>query len=285
MAEGTAEVVASLQEEILAVYEEGLRLAGAAAGPGGTDGALADARALLTAAPSWRGLETTLRRTLDEQGAAERGRIPQAAADERRRIARELHDRLGYCLSLTQRQLELYDIRRVADPVAAEGSWETAQRALQDSMRHLRAVTCSLYERQPPQGLEAALRDFLRDAGTGGVPVTLHVHGDESWAPPRVLDESFLVLREAVRNALAHARSSSLRVSVDITPYELCGTVLDNGRGFDTTRQSRGSCGLASMAERTETLGGHLLCTSLIGVGTRIRLTVPLIGRGLGHVA
>jgi signal transduction histidine kinase len=216
---------------------------------------------------------------------AEQDRIQQAVAGERRRIARELHDRLGYCLSLTQRQMELYDIRRAGDPPAAEGHWEDAQQTLRDAMRHLRAVTSALYERQPPHGLDTALRDFLRDAGTGGVPVAVHVHGDESWVPPHVLDESFLVLREAVRNALAHARPRSLRVGVDITPYELCGTVLDNGRGFDTTRQPRGSCGLVAMAERAETLGGKLLCTSLIGVGTRIRLTVPLVGRGLGHAA
>ncbi|MFI0939787.1 sensor histidine kinase [Streptomyces sp. NPDC021020] len=287
MADGTAGLVASLQEEILAVYEDGLRLTGlaAAAGTGSADEVCADARDMLIASSSWRSLPTTLRRVLAERDAAEQGRISQAVADERRRIARELHDRMGYCLSMTQRQLELYDIRRSTDPAAAEGHWSGAWEALRDSMRHLRAVTCTLHSRPALHSLDAALRAYLQSADTADVTVTVHVNGDESWVPPRVVDESFLVLREAARNALAHATPRSLRISVDITPYELCGTVLDNGRGFDTTGPVRGSCGLASMTERADALGGRLLCTSLIEVGTRVRLTVPLTGHGVENIA
>lgn len=246
-----------------------------------------------TAMPAWQTLVTTLQHILavrtrvspeEHTGVAPSG-VPTALAEERRRIARDLHDRVGYGLSMTQRQLELHDMLRASDPPLAERHLEVAYKSVQDSMRHLRAVTSALHEHRPPPGLDAALRAYLRTADTGDSLVTLQIDGDEAGVPPEVLDECFVVLREAARNALSHARPRSLRITVDITPYELCGTVMDDGCGFDTTTSARGGLGLTSMTERTELLGGRLVCTSLIDVGTVIRLSVPLSGPSVEHVA
>ncbi len=355
VADETAGLISSLRKEILAAYEDRVRLTGAqtANNPDAMDRALADAHGILTeltralgagpaetgrtdgagggehtriaaaradpyeitesmsllfdavlsvvtpyipaepmAPHTWQALVTTLQRILavrmrasfaEHTGVAPSG-VPRALAEERRRIARELHDRMGYCLSMTQRQLELYDIRRASDPPVAEGHWEEAWEALQESMRHLRVVTSTLHDQQPPRSLDAALRAYLGAADTGDSLVGIQVSGDETWAPPRVLDECFLVLREAARNALAHARPRSLRITVAITPHELRGTVLDNGRGFDTTGTAREGFGLISMAERTELLGGQLALASVIDVGTVVRFAVPLRGRSVENI-
>lgn len=232
-----------------------------------------------------RTIATRVRASLAQHTGLLLNSVPRAQVEERRQIAKDLHDRMGHCLSTVQKQLELYDLHQVGDPPVAEGHWQGAWESLQESMRYLRAVTSRLHMQQPPRSLEAALRAYLEVAETGGAQVTVQVNGDETWASPKVLDECFLVLREAARNALSHARPRLLRIDVDITPYELRGTVVDNGCGFDPSTPVGGGLGLISMVTRAELLGGRLTFTSLVGEGTRIGFSVPLSGRPVEHIA
>lgn len=200
-------------------------------------------------------------------------------AAERQRIARELHDRMGYCLSMALRQLELYELHRGDETGVAEGYFRGAGDALRESMRCLRDVTTQLHPPARVGGLGEALRAYLESRGSGGTRVRVEVRGDEAWAPARVLDESFLVLREAACNALSHARPRTLSVDVTLTPDALRGTVTDDGRGFAAGAPGcGGGLGLAVMVERAELLGGRLTCASAPDEGTRVSLTVPLGG-------
>src|SRR6201986_184591 len=123
----------------------------------------------------------------------------QARADERRRIARELHDRVGEVLTVGLRQLDLDEIM---GPEIPEGQSAIAREALVEAMRRLRLVTSGLRD-EPGTSFEKALGDFLNRV-CADADVHLVVLGDETWASPEIIDEAFLIVREALRNALAH---------------------------------------------------------------------------------
>ncbi len=111
------------------------------------------------------------------------------------------------------------------------------------------------------------------------VAVRLQVNGDETWAPPAIRDESFLVIREAIRNALAHGDPGIVLIRVDIAPHEVRAWVEDDGSGFDITAQDSERGGLLSMRERSELMGGSISIMSKPGWGSQVELVVPLAGR------
>lgn len=206
-------------------------------------------------------------------------RVHQAHIDERRRIARDLHDRLGEGLSVALRQLEVYEI------VSGQGSPESQHRAgivkdaLTETMHRLRTVTSDLRQ-DSVTGLEKALISYIESAGPE-TDVRLQVSGDETWASSSVIDEAFLIIREAIRNALTHGAPRTILVRVAVAPHELRASVDDDGRGFIPAQGNLGPAGtgLASMGERTALLAGHLTVTSVPNRGTRVELLIPLSGR------
>lgn len=200
-------------------------------------------------------------------------RVHSARVEERRRLARELHDRVGESLTIGLRRLDLQEALGTEDPPD-----ETVSRdALVEAMRRLRVVTSDL--REPPvTNLEKALLDYL-DSVRADAEVQLHISGDETWAPPAVRDELFLILREALRNALTHAAPTLVLVGVEVSAQELSAWVIDNGCGFSQAlapENAASGTGLASMRERAVLVGGRLAVWSLPGHGTRVELHVPL---------
>jgi signal transduction histidine kinase len=199
-------------------------------------------------------------------------RVHRAQADERRRIARDLHDRVGEALSVGIRRLDLLDMTGPAKPPDRD---RIAREALVEAMHRIRAVTSDL--REPPvQSLEKALISYLESV-RADAEVRLRVSGDEVWAPPAVLDEVFLIVREAVRNALKHGNPRLVLIGVELSSPELTAWVIDDGGGFEPAQAAAGT-GLASMRERAALLGGRLMVSSMPRHGTRIELHVPLPG-------
>jgi signal transduction histidine kinase len=203
-------------------------------------------------------------------------RVHRAQVEERRRLARDLHDRVGEALAVGLRRLDLQEILGLAD---LSGQPTVPRDVLVEAMRRLRVVTSDL--REPPvTSLEKALMLHL-DSVRGDAEVRLHISGDEGWAPPAVLDEVFLILREALRNALTHAAPQLVLIGVEVSPEELSAWVIDDGRGFSPPPvaewAARGS-GLASMRERGALVGGQVVVSSMPAHGTRVELHVPLPG-------
>jgi signal transduction histidine kinase len=205
-------------------------------------------------------------------GASLIERDKRARSDERQRIARELHDRVGEALSVGLRRLELQEIYGAEGD---SGQDDLARDVLVDAMRRLRTVMSGLRE-VPVRGLEEAFTEYL-DSVQADAEVQLHISGDEKWAPPVILDEVVLILKEALRNALKHGAPQFVVIGVEVGRDELRGWVLDDGRGFVSTRAPVG-VGLASMKERAALIGGRLSVLSMPGLGTRVELRVPLEG-------
>lgn len=198
-------------------------------------------------------------------------RISEAHAAERRRIARELHDRIGNGLSDAHNRLDLIP------PEDADGNAQAAHQAVLESLESLRVVTSDLRLSSSLKSLEKALLRYVESVRRDGVTLHLRVNGDEAWAPPPVRDEVFLIVREAIRNALNHADPSIVLVGVDIAPHELRAIVENNGAGFDL-RPTDGpdGTGLVSMRERAALIGGRLLISSEPDQGTLVELITPL---------
>jgi signal transduction histidine kinase len=213
-------------------------------------------------------------------------RIDQAHIDERERIARDLHDQLGEGLAAALRQLELCEIGGPDDP-EAQSRLSLAKGTLTGAINRLRAVMSGLRQ-DSVRSLEKALVQYI-DATATEADVRLRVSGDETWAPASVIEEAFLIVREAIRNALRHGAPKSVQIGVVFAPHEIHAWVEDDGRGLgpapdagrnDAGRNGTGrsGTGLASMRERASLIGGRLTVASVQDQGTSVELLVPLSG-------
>jgi signal transduction histidine kinase len=200
-------------------------------------------------------------------------RIYQIQLDERRRMARELHDRLGEGLSVALRQVELSELVSAEHQHEGTAHAGLAREALVEAMRRLRLLTSDLRQ-DPVTSLEKALthylESFVTDAG-----IRLRVRGDERWATPTVIDEAYLIIREAIRNAFTHAGPSLVQVEIDVEKHQLSAQVKDDGCGFVAALVGGGTAGLASMRERAILIGGTLTVHSMPRHGTQVSLIVP----------
>lgn len=207
-----------------------------------------------------------------ERGRSEyhRGLRDAAIAQERRRLARELHDGLAQDLWYLVTQTRLLALRHgELDGLAALE--QTSQRALEESRLAIGALA-----RPGSEPLELALEAVVADlAERMGTSVRLHV-GDGVAVGPATRDALVRIVREAITNAVRHGGATSVSVELE-SGAGLCLRVVDDGCGFevDGPTPSRSGFGLVSMRERAEQLGGRLIVASRPGEGTRVELVLP----------
>ncbi|MBV9453201.1 MAG: sensor histidine kinase [Rubrobacter sp.] len=201
-------------------------------------------------------------------------------ADERRRISRELHDRVAHSIMVAFRSLELHEVYEGKDPAKAQAKLELAKSTTQEALELTRSLSRELRSTSAGEGLEIALSELLSISVPWEIQSRVSVEGDESLLMPQVRDELFLTLREGIRNAVTHSKASTIIVEVDIAENQVKAAVEDDGSGFILGRKeprTTGGTGLASMKERTALLGGTLSLTSEPGAGTRIEICLPLL--------
>jgi PAS domain S-box-containing protein len=219
------------------------------------------------------------------------GASAQSEASERERIARDLHDRVAHTMGVAHQSLQLYTVYAKNDPTRAAEKLKLALEATETALDQTRDLSAQLARSQTEvtrKGLGTALRDLLDTHVPDGVEATLSVAGDESAVPSPTEEQAFLVMREAVRNALAHSGCGRIQVSVGVEEAELRGRVEDDGEGFDPHGGEGGwyddhgegepsvGVGLRSMKERTEALGGRLDVSSEPGGGSVVDVHIPL---------
>lgn len=204
------------------------------------------------------------------------GEVHRIQTQERAALARELHDKVSYGMVVGHQRLEAY--RRLAhkDPERARQRVIEAQAALAEAMETIRQLISNLRVSDDVENLEKALATFLRESAGPDVSTDLRVNGDEYWLTPEVREEVFLIVREALRNALTHGRPDHVRVIIDVAPHELRATIDDDGIGFDPGSTEAGA-GLSIMEERAALAGGVLAISSTRGKGARVELIVPIL--------
>jgi signal transduction histidine kinase len=180
-------------------------------------------------------------------------------------------------MALVNQSLELYGYFEGRDPGKAAEKMVLAKRATREALEATRNLSRALSAAEATGGLQAALSDLLRDVAPPWIAHDLIAEGDESAVSPEALEQLFQIMREAVRNALAHSGCERLAVRLRITGDEAIGVVEDDGRGFgpEESRQE-GTRGLDFMAERARLVGGTCRVGSSALGGTRVEVVVPL---------
>jgi signal transduction histidine kinase len=202
-------------------------------------------------------------------------KLRESGSEERRRIGRELHDRVAHSMAVVSQSLELYEALRERSPSQAEAKMALAKETAKEALLSTRDLSLALRRSEAESGLKLTLSNLLQTAVPPDLRSELSMEGDESRVPSHVRDQVFLILREAVRNAVAHARATEIRVRVRITPDRIEAAVEDDGRGFAPERVARDS-GQRSMRERASLLGGVCTVSSRRGGGARVEVDVPL---------
>lgn len=183
-----------------------------------------------------------------------------AMSEERRRLARELHDTLAHTLSAVAVQLEGVDSLWDEDPARARSmlkrSLQSARSGLTEARRSIDALRSSPIEEQ---GLTAALADLCRSVSeSSSVTATLVVDGVDGLAPD-VEHTAYRIAREALTNAVRHAGAATAMVELRDHGDRILLSIRDDGTGFDPDGNiDEDRHGLRGMHERAELIGGRL---------------------------
>ena len=218
------------------------------------------------------------------RAAQARERLLRAAVDaseeERRRIARDLHEGLGHRLRAASEAVSA-EARDPQTPVATSRRLLVVDDELRASVESLRSLVLDIY---PPDlaadRLGAALDDLVAPAQKAGMDVSLRVEGVDDASDDAVA-LVWRVAREGVRNAVRHARGSALDVSVRRHRAQLELRVADDGVGFVPGAFGAGDTfGLRGLEDLAREAGGRLRVTSGPGRGTVLVLEVPAVAAG-----
>lgn len=203
-------------------------------------------------------------------------RLVEVQENERRSIARELHDEAGQALASLRYGLRLLE-REIGGGSAIERVAELMQRtdAVIDSLHRLVA------DLRPASldhlGLEAALRQYSRSAGSKfGLEVRFKARGFGSERLPQVVETAlYRVVQEAMANVVRHAQATRVDVLLEHRGDRVMVMIEDDGVGFEPDRVQRADhFGLLGLEERAEALGGTLTVESTPGNGTTIVVEV-----------
>jgi signal transduction histidine kinase len=225
--------------------------------------------------------------------ASQRQLAEQAMVEERRRIARDVHDFVGHGLAAVM--LQVTSARHVLrrDPDAAEEALLAAEDVGRRSMRELRRTVALLRSDEetgvlPPVPLASEIPALVEDARAGGLDVELHTSGDPSVLEPGVGVAVYRIAQEALANAARHAPRARTVLGLEVGTEE-ASFVADSlgpvapAPGSDGERRRYGVLG---MRERAAALGGELTAGPTVE-GWRVSCRIPLrpVGGGTGEGA
>jgi signal transduction histidine kinase len=203
--------------------------------------------------------------------------------EERRNLARELHDELGQCLNAIK--LDAVSIRNMARDSQPE--IEVSASAIVDISNHVYEVVRSIMQRLRPAALDAlGLRDAVVDLvaqwrrRNPGVACTFETEGDLSGLGELLNITVYRLVQECLTNITKHAGATRIRVALGREGDEAVRVLIeDDGRGMDPNAKRMG-LGLVGLRERVEALRGRLELVSEAGRGTQVSVQLPVTAAG-----
>jgi signal transduction histidine kinase len=222
----------------------------------------------------WRSRRLNLEQAAREQA----GRAERAVAEERTRIARELHDAIGHSVAVMTVQTSA--VRRLlhGDQGKERAALETVEATGREAMAEMRKMVGVLRsgdeapDLAPPPSLAHLdrLADNFRHAG---LAVDVEIAGDTAAVAPGLSATVYRVVQESLTNSLKHAAARRVRVLIECRADRLEVTVTDDGRG-GTADPAKGA-GLTGMRERVKVYGGTLLAGPAAGGGFTVHAVLP----------
>ena len=231
---------------------------------------------------------TALQQALDENAALHAQLLVQAreagVADERRRLAAEIHDTIAQGLTGIIAQLQV--VANAPDLATArthlERASDLARHSLGEARRSVHNLSpAALADATLPEALKKTVADW---AARTGVRADFTVTGPAEPLHDEIEATLLRIVEEALSNAARHARATRLGVTLSFMAGEVTLDVRDDGRGFDplavshrTARTGSGGFGLDGMRARAERIAGDVTVESEPGGGTAISARVPLV--------
>jgi signal transduction histidine kinase len=207
------------------------------------------------------------------------GAITAGQEEERRRLARELHDDTLQGMIALKQRVQLFQIGEQESP--ASESLGEIEALTEQTIQNLRRLTRALRPIYLEDlGLPAALEMLAQETSRSiGPPVVFHKIGQERRQEPDTELALYRIAQEALSNAARHAEATQVSVIIRYNPKAVVLEIADNGTGFQVPRSPAefapsGHFGLLGVHERAELIGAELSITSSSGDGTRISVTL-----------
>ncbi len=227
--------------------------------------------------------EITERRRMAQELLESRQQLRDLAAhgeaameQERKRIAREIHDEQGSLLTALKMDLTLLR-RELGDAPPAIGQrLDTMQHLVEEAVRVMRQVASQLRPAVLNLGILPAL-EWLTEEFRQRTGIACHLlAGDDIPLDDSRATTLFRIVQESLTNVTRHAEASQVDIGLSLEAEHIRLEITDNGKGFDPSQVGGNSFGLLGMGERLEALGGKLRIDSAPGRGTRLHITIPL---------
>jgi signal transduction histidine kinase len=204
----------------------------------------------------------------------------ERAVEERRRIARDLHDSVSQALFSTVLHTRTAQKALVQEGATPSGRVARSLGAIADLTKtvqnEMRGLIFELRSEPVHDGLVATLTEHASALrASDGPTIDVRGPGPRLELSQRVEGQLFAIAREALSNVLKHAAATSAQVRVDAVDGQVVVEVRDDGRGFDPSAGHPGHFGLESMHSRAAEIGGRLTIASAPGHGTVVRAQVP----------
>jgi signal transduction histidine kinase len=227
--------------------------------------------------------------TSHRQLQAYAGRVAElAAAAERNRLARDIHDSLGHYLTAISIQLEKAQAYRERNPEEADQAIRDAKQTARAALQDVRQSVSALRDTEEKFSLRESLDDLVRRMDGGTLEIGCHVEGDEMDYASPVLTALYRAAQEGLTNVQKHAHARHVLLDVQLGEVEACLRLRDDGAGFDTdtlagqAAASDRGYGLQGLQERLELVRGQMRIASDAQKGTELTVTVP---KHLGQLA
>lgn len=211
---------------------------------------------------------------LKEQEISSFNAVMQAQEKERKRIASELHDKLGSTLSAAKLYLNHLEEQQLA--IHESKDYNKGMQLLDTAVQDVRTISHAMDSGVLGQfGLVAALKDLETTiSGTGKIKMEVHAHGLNGRLPQNAELHVYRMIQELVSNALKHSHANSITVQLTQHENDLNVLVEDNGTGFDVHERGDG-IGLQNIYHRADILGAKVNLDTFRGRGTVVTVDIP----------
>jgi signal transduction histidine kinase len=220
--------------------------------------------------------EQQLRRDLAEAHAQLRDYAAQAerlaTAQERNRVARDIHDGLGHSLTVVQMQVKAARAVLPADPAKADDVLAKAQQQSEEALGAVRRSVRALREPRSTGPLPEALGALAEEASAAGAPTRLEVSGTPRPLTDDAAEALYRAAQEGLTNVRKHAHAGRAELLLDYGRTAVGVTVRDDGVGFG---DGTAGFGLVGLRERAAQVGGRLHVESAPGEGCTLMMEVP----------
>lgn len=216
-------------------------------------------------------------------------RIIKAQENERRRIAREIHDGPAQAMSNVVLKAEICEKMAEVDMMKAIAELRSLKDIVRNCLKDVRRV---IYDLRPMSiddlGLRPTLQKYIESFSTEhSIRIDFRVKGDDN----RIKDSNialalFRVVQECLNNISKHANATHVSIQIECTEKSVLLRIKDDGKGFDVStlhdidRKGESGFGIVGMRERIELLEGDFIIDSAINIGTTVRVRLPYESQG-----